>query len=175
MLDRAQSEIGACFPADYREFMRWRNGGEPDPSFFVRRQRGERWVGWVQAFAPITSSRIDSLNLRGQQELLQRYADEAVPVPRGCIAVGYTGPGDSILLFTSGRRRGQVWLKVWDDVSSDPKIVAKPSDGLYKLAGSFNAFLKNLCTEEEAERRLARAQAPRPQKKRSRERRAPIR
>lgn len=152
-IERAQMKLGVTFPEDYRQFMFAHNGGKPEPNSFVFRRKGKQQVDWVQAFSPITNSRIDSLNLFGQQDLLRRFAAEGVPVPDGSIAIGYNGPGDSILLFSKGRRKGQVWLKVWDDTVSDPNVTASPEEGLYKLAGSFRAFLKMLCTEEEARQR----------------------
>jgi len=81
-----------------------------------------------------------------------------VGVPYDCITIGSAGGGhEDILLFVRGRRRDQIWLKVWDDVSEDVDLDRNtdPEEGLYFLANSFNEFLSMLCTEEEAERRAA--------------------
>jgi hypothetical protein len=153
-IERAEMELGVTFPQEYREFMLAHNGGEPDPSFFVLKRRKTADLMWVQMLCPITSSRIDSLNLRGQNEKVAEYAEAGDPVPPGCFAIGYTGAGDNLLLFTSGRRKGQVWLKVWDELDASEGSQNDPEDAMYRLATSFKGFLRTLCTEEEASRRV---------------------
>jgi hypothetical protein len=149
-------ELGVTFPDDYREFMLAYNGGEPEPPYFVLRRDAEREREWVDFLCSITSSRIDSLSLRGQNEMVARWAAEGTPVPEGCIAIG-SAPDGTILLFTKGRRKGQVWLKVWDDVPGIAGVPDDPEAGLYCLATSFRGFLESLCSEEEAKRRVGKA------------------
>jgi hypothetical protein len=145
------------FPEDYRRFLLMHNGGKPEPNYFVyKRTPDAPELDWVDALYPITPSENDPLNLRGANRVLARKALHW-GVPYDCIAIGGAGGGhEDILLFVSGRRRGQVWIKVWDDLSHDADFNrdTNPNEGLYKLATSFDVFLEMLCTEEEAEQRV---------------------
>jgi hypothetical protein len=143
-IQRAEEELGVTFPTEYREFLLAHNGGVPEPNGFEYKRRGRMEQSWVQMFCPITGSREDPLNLRGQNEMVVRWASEGTPVPNGCIAVGYDGPGNSILISTMGRDTGRVWLKVWDDTLGVTGIPDDADAGLYPLARSFFAFLRNL-------------------------------
>ena len=141
-------------PEDYRRFMIKYNGGEPEPNYFVVKGKDPK-LDWVDAFHPISGSKMDPLNLQGANQILGERAIHW-GVPYDCITVGIAGGGpEDILLFVRGRRRGQVWLKVWDDVYAGPEHNrdTDPNEGLYFLAKSFNEFLAMLCTEEEAEQR----------------------
>jgi hypothetical protein len=103
----------------------------------------------VDAICRISSSKIDSLSLRGQNAMVARYAAEGSPVPEGAFTFAY-GPGSNLLLFTTGRRKGEVWLKQCEEVDSDPDSPADPAPGMYRIAASLKKFLACLCDEEEA-------------------------
>jgi len=136
-------------PEDYHSFLLRHNGGDPEPAFFkyTRRKSGIR-VSWVNRFHSITAAENDPLNFYGANLLLCRMAIH-LGIPYDCITIGDTGSDDPLLLFVRGRRRGQIWIKVKSDINEDPdpERDTNPSDGLYKLANSFNEFLGKLRTE----------------------------
>ncbi len=150
---RAKAALGVKFPPDYRRFLLVHNSGKPRECYFVLRAGKERQIVWVADFCQINSSKIDALSLRGQRAMLSRYAAEGEAVPAGCFACGSTGGGCSILLYTLGPRRGQVWLKDWDLLPDASGSTSKPTDAMFKLAPSFQKFVERLCSQEEAERR----------------------
>jgi hypothetical protein len=153
---RAERAQHSAFPAEYREFLLWSNGGKPDPCYFVLHKKSGAVWNWVAAFAPITSKRDDPLNFLGQNEKVGRYAREGNPVPKGSVAIGYTGSGDTILLFVQGEWKNQVWLKAWDE-GADRIAPPDPWIGMYRIASSFKRFLGALCSMDEAEKRVHEA------------------
>lgn len=158
-LNRAQRESGLIFPYQYRRFMLQHNGGKPCPAFFVLRRGRERETDWVTSFCSITLSKNNPLNFHGCQMLLHRYAEAGIPSPSKCIAIGSDGLDDSILLHTDGKRKGEVWLKAWDEIIANNKNDNRPYDCMYKLASSLSEFFAILCPAEEADRRVAAALA----------------
>ena len=161
-LERECQLISGVFfdlPQEYELFLLKHNGGKPSPACFVfKNANREKVLNWVDRFFPVTSSNIDSLNLRGANQFIASLALHT-GVPYDCITIGGAGGGsDHILLFVRGKKRGQVWLKVWDEVNDDPDPDrdTNPKEGLYRLAMSFDKFLQSLCSEEEAEKRIAR-------------------
>jgi hypothetical protein len=150
-LRRAADELGVAFPAEYRRFLAAHNGGVPEPGYFVYKHRksGKMRFSWVDEICRISTSKIDSLSLRGQNAMVARYAAEGSPVPEGAFTFAY-GPGSNLLMFASGGRKGEVWLKLWDEVDSDPESTPDPKQGLYRIAGTLKKFLASLCDEEAA-------------------------
>jgi hypothetical protein len=69
------------------------------------------------------------------------------------MAVGGALDG-TILLFTRGRRKGQVWLKVWDDAPGVAGVPDDPEAGMYRVATSFARFLRGLVSESEANKKV---------------------
>lgn len=153
-LKRAEKELGITFPAEYRRFMLKHNGGVPEPGYFLYKhaKSGKKHSTWVDELCRITTSKIDSLSLRGQNEMVARCAAEGSPVPDGAFTFAY-GPGSSLLILTTGARKGQVWLKLWDEVDSDPDSKPDPKQGMHRVAASFDKFLAILCDEETADRK----------------------
>lgn len=150
-LQRAEKELGVTFPAEYRRFMLAQNGGVPEPGYFVfkHRKSGKKRWSWVDEVCRVTRSKIDSLSLRGQNEMVARYAAEGSPVPEGTFTFAY-GPEHSLLMFAGGARKGEVWLKRWDEVDSDPNSRPDAKQGMYRLAATMGKFLASLCGEDEA-------------------------
>lgn len=159
-------------PDEYRVFLLKHNGGKPEPGCFLFPQDSTPDVDWVVSFCPITSSDIDTLSFRGWNTRLALYAMH-FGVPRDCISIGADGGENDILLFVRGSRRNQLWIKVWDETECklDLKRDTDPELGMHFLANSLGEFLEMLCTEEEADRRVAEyaaQQRKRPAKKKSR-------
>jgi len=152
LVRNAECELDVAFPSEYREYMVARNGTMPDRVWFVHKDKRERYgVNWVGLFAAITDSMIDPLNLRGHNQTLTNWAETGSPVPRGCIAIGSDCSRGTLLLFVTGKRKGQVWLKDWDLLNTDPAAPPDPEDALYYLAPSFGKFLQNLYNDDQAE------------------------
>ncbi len=63
-------------------------------------------------------------------------------LPDGCIAIAGTQCGEEVLLFTSTRRVGEVWLKSWFQFAE--KGHDDPEADVFRLASSFTEFLKIL-------------------------------
>ncbi len=156
-LKALEQEVGTDFPKDYRKFLLKTNGGVPEPGFFTYKRGSKPTLCWVESFASVTDSKIDSLNFRGTNAALWRWHVSGTPCPAGAIAIGSAGPYASILLFIAEPNAGEVWLKDWEAVDSRVSAKVRAEDGLYRLAPTFDAFLKLLCDEETAEASLKAA------------------
>ena len=140
----AERELGVDFPKDYLAFLLLHNGGKArDPAFNFERKGVIRW-GWLE-FCSITDSSNDPGNLQGANRRIQEERQNGFRVPQGAVAIGYDQEDNPLLLLTSGRRAGEVWLKIWDDADE-----GKAWDGAYKLSGSFSELLKSMKSTEAA-------------------------
>lgn len=133
------------YPNEYINFMMKHNGGKPGKSHFVYSKGKKQIANWVTRIYSVVASDIDVEGLKGANRLLAANAIH-IGVPYGCVSVGDTGTGDAILLFVTGDRRDQVWLKVWDEVCGGTSVSRNinPEEGLYMLSSSFAEFCSSL-------------------------------
>lgn len=141
------------------------NGGTPEPNYFVlQRTRAIRELCWIDQLWPVGQADInDVLGLVGANI---RFALEAQHrgAPLGCITIGSVCSEEDLLLFCSGQRLGQIWLKSWPEVPEfdvNPRDELNPKVGLYKLASSFDEFLNMLMTVDKARTQIERHNARR--------------
>lgn len=73
--------------------------------------------------------------------LLSRQKGDGL-LPGHCIAISGTETAENVILFVSGPRKGQVWLKAWHRLTHEN--IDDPEDDLYKLAPSFASFMKTI-------------------------------
>jgi hypothetical protein len=66
-------------------------------------------------------------------------------IPEGALVIGGVDPREDVILFVSGSRRGQVWLKLRYRV--EQYGIDEPEDSMYFLARSFTEFLAGLTSE----------------------------
>ena len=129
-------------PKDYRQFLLDYNGGTPDPADFYwqhpsegkRPARVDELLGIV--LAPFDEKRrIDCI-----------YAAMTLrdDLPRFSVPIGYADRDNILLLFTQGPREGEVWIKIWDEVSVEVDDPSDPEDAVYFVADRFSEFLRSL-------------------------------
>jgi len=156
---RAEKVLGCKLPVDYRSYMLRHNGGIPFVSNFsyFRTKRGIVQSTWLAGLDPIPRSTTErSMNLLWANALRQEQAERGAPLPDGCIIIGYNGADDQIMLFVRGARRGQVWMRVWDDLANHPPAVPDTEDALYLVAMSFSEFIAMLYKEDVAQAESAK-------------------
>ena len=132
------------FPKDYRAFLRAHNGGEPEPAWFrwTHPNKGERASRLYEFFhlnpgpfdRPFRRTDLMTVTLAYRQEMPQF----SIPI------AGVDDDGDRLIIFTHGPREGQVWIKVWDEVSWRMEDPWNPEEGLYRVAGTFIDLLRLL-------------------------------
>jgi hypothetical protein len=65
-------------------------------------------------------------------------------LPRFSVPIGYSDGENILLLFTQGPREGEVWIKLWDEVSINVDDPGEPEDAVYFVADRFSEFLRRL-------------------------------
>jgi hypothetical protein len=125
-------------PDDYRRFLLKHNGGSPIPDQFQWRRSRENRSASLDRLLGVDPGRLDEPRGLDVVNAILRWRDE---LPRFSIPIGVVDRDDILLLFTFGPRRGQIWIKDWEQVSP---TVDKPTDAesaVYFVAGSFTDFL----------------------------------
>lgn len=137
-------------PDEFRRFLLKHNGGAPSLRVFhwEHPENGdhEAHVDDLLGIDPRPlddrSRRADCVSVTlGRRDVLPRY----------CIPIGFADRDDVLLLFTSGSREGQVWIKYGEEAKPMPGESDLPpaEEALYFVADSFNAFLALLADEED--------------------------
>lgn len=127
-------------PLDYRRYLLKTNGGIPKHVHFARKYNtGEKQLGVLVRFLGI-SSNLDADNpQRGVAEETLRLR---AWIPGDSILIGWVEPDDLLLLYVSGVRSGEVWLRSSLETSGHGSL----EQSLHFLAKSFTAFQKLLMT-----------------------------
>lgn len=146
-LDRVAREHFIVFPRELEEFYRARNGGVPTPGFFAyRRARGVKAHSWVEEVCPVTRSAETPGGLSHAIRIVRDRQPVDGQVPCECVAVGFAAGSNPLVVFWRGPRKGQVWLKAWDDLPPDSPE-DDPGSGMYRIASDWWSFLRRLRPE----------------------------
>lgn len=133
-----------AFPADYRAFLRHRNGGDLTPAATFT---------WTHPSHGPQTSRLYGLYTlapgpfdrptRGNDHIAVTLRLRGI-LPQFALPVGSADDENILLTFEHGPRDGQVWIKVGDEVSVDMDDPWNPGEGLYPVANSFTEFVRGL-------------------------------
>lgn len=134
MVSDFELRVGVKLPADYKQFLRATNGGEPEPRLFTV-------PGCGDALAAILYG-IKAERTYGDLEWEQGRATLWKPFPPGVIAIG-NDPGDNmLLLWTLGEQEGRV--SFWD---RNGLWWTPEGQNTFTVAPSFTEFLQSLREE----------------------------
>jgi SMI1 / KNR4 family (SUKH-1) len=128
-------------PKDFERFLLTYNGGNPDPAYF----------DWKHSKDGITRSEVDSLQGIDLGPLAERSADclrlamwYRADLPRHAFPFGIVDRDNLLLLYTAGKREGQVWLLIQSELDHRPGKWPDPETATYFVAKSFTDFLNSL-------------------------------
>jgi hypothetical protein len=149
-ITRIEAKMGAPLPDEYRDYLL---AGLPwnDERNILRFGPGDDWPDRVEVDCPYhyrvtrtTQSARGVVKNVTIESLLELYDGRNVKsVPRDAMAVADLPMYGEVILFLRGTRRGQVWLKDWEDDTNDPEA------GLRFAASNFKEFLEKLQSEDE--------------------------
>ncbi len=133
------SSISARFPGSRRSIAATCSGLAGDPHFSFKWNTGEKQISTLQRFLGI-DIRLDEYTPRGcvVKETLRLRAW----IPGDAIMIGWVDEDDLLLLYVSGDRAGQVWLRTSLEIAGDDPL----EKSLHFVAKSFSAFSKLLHT-----------------------------
>ncbi len=130
------------FPPDYRQFLLKYNGGSPDPALFNLHHPSEGTSSaHVDRLFGIDSGGFDRQRAVDCISIALKYRDD---MPRYSLPIGFVDRDNLLLIFLCGPREGQIWIKIWGEVSP---LVDRPTDreaATYFVAKSFSEFLGSL-------------------------------
>jgi hypothetical protein len=117
------------------------NGGTPNKSDFEWWRYNKAESGWLFDFLALgdASEAFDATKIRNSVWWeANRYRKW---LPDACVPIA-SGPELHLVLFARGERRGQVWMRLWEDYTDD-----NPEAALYFVAKSFASLLSNLAAD----------------------------
>lgn len=129
-----ERRIGVKLPAEYKQFLRVTNGGEPEPKVFTV-------PGCGDALAAILYG-IQDERTYADLEWEQEQATLWEPFPLGVIAIGHDPGGNTLLLWTLGEQEGKV--SFWD---RNGLWRTPEGQNTFLVASSFTEFLQSLREE----------------------------
>lgn len=142
-----EAELQCELPADYREFLRSGVDAIPGPRYVLCDidDALER-VSWVvrDVYGAERCTNGVPFLIWLHRVVKARVSGEG-RIPHGAIIIGGVDPREDVILFVSGSRRGQVWLKLRYRV--EQYGIDEPEDSMYFLARSFTEFLSSLTSE----------------------------
>ena len=151
-LKEAEVRDGISLPSDYRAFAIACNGELKEyvpnhPSSVTGSVTAVR-AGELRCVFMCSMFTVVEVDSSGQAILLpeMKYWDPndlAAFLPTGSVFIGSGPPQYVIVLYHSGRRRGQVWVRVIDECSEDPS----GDNGMYFCAKNFASFLASYKTD----------------------------
>lgn len=131
-LRRAEGEIGAGLPGDYRRFLLAHNGGRPEECVFRFKCEGKDWTpAAVAYFLAVYDGRHENL-----LEYHEAYRDR---VPAGLLPVARDPGGNLILLGVSRGHEGRVYFWLQDSEPEEPDF-----SNVCFVANSFDEFINSL-------------------------------
>lgn len=132
----AERLLGTEIPAEYREYIREFNGRRLAPHDMpVHPSSGALvWVRNVSLF-PLTSNADTA-----EPSVVSASRPASSARAREWLTIGVSESGCSVLLFTKGPRRGEVWVKRSGADPDDPKA------GMYYAGRGFVEVLQDLCS-----------------------------
>lgn len=135
----AETRLGIRLPDDYRALVMLHNGGEPIRGHGSVVQGEERlWAQNLKLY-----SLIDPGDAQGACILEHLHHEFQPYLPKHSLTIGSFDGDIEVVLFVSGARTGQVWLKSMNQHRRDA-----PESGMYYGAQSFTEFLENLQAED---------------------------
>lgn len=123
-------------PEDYRRFLRAVNGGR------LARSNRQFAHGVVNMLLSLNATEYEVDDLAATLLRARRKSPSLDLLP-----VGYDDGGAPILLVVAGERRGEVWMENTSDPrppGSNPRVDWWQRRDMWKLAGSFDEFLRSL-------------------------------
>lgn len=127
-------------PEEYRRYLLRTGGGSPRHTHFsFQWNTGEKQISTLQRFLGI-DIRLDEYTPRGcvVKETLRLRAW----IPGDAIMIGWVDEDDLLLLYVSGDRAGQIWLRTSLEIAGDGPL----EQSLHFVAKSFSAFCNRLHT-----------------------------
>jgi hypothetical protein len=133
---------GLRFPAGYRWFLLHQNGGRPKPKAFAWREGDEEVESAAEQLLGFDARPMHDAERAIDITLaaLQYRSD----LPAMTVPIGLVDRDDILLLYYHGPNEGQVWLKLWEQVTFVTDEPNNPDAGTYLIAESFAEFLKML-------------------------------
>jgi SMI1 / KNR4 family (SUKH-1) len=148
-LKALEKQLGCELPADFQEFLLNHNGGTPDKGYFeAPHHPGTTWVDEFLAFDQHLATPTKRA-AAGSVAFMHHAFGEFVP--DDCLIVGVVARDNLLLLRVRGDHRGQVDLKVMDELG--PPLASRECGkdkerGVHSVASSFAAFLEMLHDED---------------------------
>jgi hypothetical protein len=99
-------------------------------------------VGVDYPYVLVESPEPSACSLADMNEILLSRTNGDGMLPKHSIGICGTQTSENIVLFVSGPRKGQVWLKAWHRLTHEN--IDDPEDDLHKLAPSFASFMKTI-------------------------------
>lgn len=131
-LQAFEKRLGVILPPDYREFLKRYNGGRPEPSGF-----------WIRAGCDASEvHQFYGLHDGPKWFSIDCYTGvEQYGIPRGMLAIGNDGVGNTICIGIEGEKRGAIYF-----IDHEVHPYDKPDsfEGVIRLADSFSEFLSSL-------------------------------
>lgn len=139
LLQMFESNIRSVLPADYRDYLL--RGSPWQARLHTLEFHVSHGVDVVDVCEPyvIDERRYPGTSVTDVFRILSAREQGEGLLPAGCIAIASTTRGDHVLLFVSGERAGQIWLKSWKRLEEED--VDEPEADLVPLAKSFSEFL----------------------------------
>jgi hypothetical protein len=135
-----EKQLRVRLPADYRRFLFAQNGGRPERGYFP--VEGRDRLTWIDFFYSLDDHLVEPTPTAVYQTLAFAQHRFGRIIPSGSIAIASVARDDPLLLFCSGPRRGQIYLKRLEDLPFPPRgrWEKEPELGLRFIAPSFAAF-----------------------------------
>jgi hypothetical protein len=125
-----EASLGAALPADYWTFLSRSNGQRLNASFSLPVQGQQRWVMQFE-LEPL----VKTDDYRDSPIIGDLQDEHAHLLPAGALIIGFAAAHLTVILFVSGPRRGQVWIKEAERADPDD-----PEDTCFWVADSFDQF-----------------------------------
>lgn len=120
----AEKELGVQLPSDYVEFLFEANGGSPDNDVLPTKRLGKFYARSIEWFYGIDPGN-DYIDLTKWTKSTKKF------MPKGYVAIGCLFEENQIVIATSGRSAGRVFI--WDAYSK----AKDPRNRLFQVAKSF--------------------------------------
>jgi hypothetical protein len=141
-ISRAEQLAGHPLPDEYVRYLLQHNGGGVEPrGFLFDHISMGKTQSWVEDLFPVAVTKQGRVSLEWAINNVRNRQSSEGPIPIESIPIGAAASGD-LVLFLAGPRRGEVWLKNWDDCGREDAEDAML--GMYSIAPSFERLIDGL-------------------------------
>lgn len=142
-IEELERQLGCKLPNDYRQFLLKHNGGIPDANCFYVHPDDERTT-WIDEFCFVDKNLAIPLESAEPYSIaFERFKWED-KIPSGFMVIGISARDNLVLLAITGKRKGEVWLKIVGDLPIEEDWTKLKTKHMKRVADSFSAFLDKL-------------------------------